>query len=138
MSKAPEIVCNSEFIDCEMIKKWLTDFTITNAKYIFVEDSDKLITRFNGDEEVEYDFREAGYLAKTRERDSDYPQILVAPDLIWNKSSEVSIEDQIIISVLHEENHLCGIKSERKAEMLAYQRYKTQSKSFAPRLHLIK
>ncbi|MCJ7609201.1 hypothetical protein MUP00_05980 [Candidatus Bathyarchaeota archaeon] len=62
---------------------------------IIVEDSPRLIKRFSGDEEVAYDFEEAGYLAKTRDRDTDYPQILVAPDRMGDNASE----DQVVISV---------------------------------------
>ena len=53
-----------------------------------LEDSAKLIRRFSTDEEVAYDFTEENYLAKTRERDTDYPQVLVAPDRIWRASPD--------------------------------------------------
>ena len=129
----PVVECNTEFADCTKIRKWLCDFPFKKAKAIFIEDSEKLIKRFESDEEVEHDFREEGYLAKTRDRDTDAPQILVAPDLIAD-IEDFDVEDQIIISALHEEGHLLGFKSEKKAEEWAYRMYRQRSKSFKPRL----
>lgn len=129
------VVCNSDFVDCDKIIKWLSDFPISKNRLIFVEDSAKLIKRFDGDEEVEYDFTEGGFIAKTRDRESPCPQILVAPDIIWQKlPSEIDISDQIVLSTLHEEAHVEGIQNERKAEAWAYNMYRSFSKSFAPRL----
>ena len=100
-----------------------------------LEDSAKLIRRFSPDEEVAYDFTEENYLAKTRERDTDYPQVLVAPDRIWRASPDaMDISDQVVMSVLHEEAHLRGIQSEKRAEDWAYQKYRKESKSYVPRI----
>ena len=132
--KRLDIECNSKYVDCSKVVKWLGDFSFTSGGGIFIEDSAKLIDQFAGDEEVAFDFEEEGYIAKTREMDSPaIAQILVAPDLIW-KHDNIDVEDQVVISALHEEAHVRGIKSEKKAEDWAYAMYRDGSRSFQPRL----
>lgn len=129
--RKPDVICNSDYVDCEKVIRWLDDFSFSCAE-IFIEDSEKLIERF--DEEVEYDFMEEGYLAKTRNIDTpEIAQILVAPDLIHQKDS-LDVEDQVIISALHENAHIIGIDDEEDAEQFAYKEYKENSKSYVPRL----
>ncbi len=132
----PDIICNSNEVDCKKVVKWLHDFKYS-CNEIFIEDSNLLINRFE-DEEVAYDFMEEGYIGKTRE--IEYPpfcQILVEPDLIRENIGDLDeyVDDQVIISVLHEEAHVRGIDDEREAENWAYKRYKHDSVSFPANLY---
>lgn len=79
-------------------------------------DTGPLIRRFGNDEEVRYDFEEAGYIAKTKDRETPYPMVLIAAD----KHPTV---DQVIMSALHEVAHLRGMHAERKAEDWALRQY---------------
>lgn len=88
------------------------------ATGIYVLDTSRMIEEFEGDEEVEYDFTEGHYLAKTKDRDTDNPLILVAAD-------KHPSEDQVILSILHELGHLVlRSRSERKVEDWAYRKYR--------------
>jgi len=101
--------CKTEHVDCDVLKKLFNDVDLYPVEEVFIMDVVDLINMFPGDEEVEYDFIEEGYVAKMRNRDEENPQILVASDLCTN-------EDEVGISIFHELAHHRGIQSEGKAE----------------------
>jgi len=129
ISKIP-IVCKSKSFDCAHLKKRLQKLDLSIARGgIYIMDTKDIIKEFEGDEEVEYDFTEEGYLAKMRERDSDYPMVLVAAD------KHHGDEDQIIISIMHEIGHLkFDTNDEEKVEDWAYKQLLRTGDSHTTRL----
>ena len=99
------------------VAKKLKKFDLYPAYEVYVMPARKLIKTFASDEEVEYDFTEEGYIAKTRDRDEEFPQILIASD---KHDGNV---DEMVISVLHELEHVRGERSEAKAEDKAQERF---------------
>lgn len=92
------------------VKRKLKKFDLYPAAEIYVMPVKQLVRTFINDEEVEYDFLEEDYIAKTRDRDEEFPQILIASDL------HEGDEDEMVISVLHELEHIRGELNEKKAE----------------------
>lgn len=127
-TKTP-IVCKSKFFDCAHLKKRLQKLDLSIAKGgIYIMDTKDIIKEFEGDEEVEYDFTEEGYIAKMRDRYTDEPMILVVADKHPN-------EDQIILSVMHEIGHLkLDTNDEEKVEDWAYKQLLKTGDSYITRL----
>lgn len=111
------IHCKTKHIDCKKIKKLLQKVDLSPVDEIFIMDVKNLVKQFPGDEEVEYDFIEEGYLAKMRNRYEENPQILVAADTITKESFDA--DSEIGISIFHELAHHRGVQEEKKAETWA-------------------
>ncbi len=116
--KMVPIKCESNTINCQFVTKWLHNLDLHPTTSIFIMDTPNLIREFTGDEEVEYDFTEEGYLAKMKDRETRHPMLLVAAD----KHPD---EDQVVLSVLHEVGHLkLKTNNEKKVEEWAYKQYR--------------
>jgi hypothetical protein len=122
-AKKPLIYCQSEEISCDDIIRRIRKYDLPEVEEIYIAPTKWFLKEFEGDEMVRYRLVEEKRLGMTRNRDAheldpEVPrQILAVTDhpnyrLLYKEE----IEDQIILTVLHEHAHLKGIESEAKAE----------------------
>lgn len=99
-------------IDSEVLST-LSPFDLSPAKYVLIALQRKIIELYPGDENVRERFVAEGCLAMNRNSQGD-GEVLVAFDK-HAKAGAMAI-DEAVISVLHEVEHIRGVRSEKAAE----------------------
>ena len=120
--EGPNIVCADDNIDCEGLVKIAKK--VENAEEIYIAPARCLVRTFSGDEMVEFRLIRERNLGMNRnkfyfEDDPSIPRQILAVSDHKKYRDIVDIEEQIRLTVFHEDAHLSGIEDEEKAEKAA-------------------